>query len=138
MLAGLLFGPVVTSLKRWTLPSSFLGLSFAMCLIAVAQHLVVAAFAVTLCGLSFRTFVPYIFNEVNQPVNNGQKNTTVLLIAFNLGAAFAPVTIAFFNRMVVDASLSGLFLSEALLMLLLAVGSGLWLFKSRIKRLRAS
>ncbi|MBP1040854.1 MFS transporter [Vagococcus sp. BWB3-3] len=139
MLAGLVFGPVVTSLKRWTLPCSFLGLSFAMCLIAVAQHLVVAAFAVMLCGLSFRTFVPYIFNEVNQPVNNGQKNTTVLLIAFNLGAAFAPVTIAFFNRMVVNASLSGLFLSEALLMLLLAVGSGLWLlFKSRIERLRAS
>lgn len=102
-----------------------------MLLIALSTNLVTASLAVILCGISFRTFVPYIFNEVNQPTNNGKKNTSVLLIAFNLGAAFAPISIAIFYRLLPNLSQSGLFISESLMMCLLAVGSGFQLFRKR-------
>ncbi|WP_314062096.1 MFS transporter [uncultured Vagococcus sp.] len=131
MVAGFLFSPVVARLKAWTLPLAFIGLSLAMLLIALSTNLVTASLAVVLCGISFRTFVPYIFNEVNQPTNNGKKNTSVLLIAFNLGAAFAPISIAIFYRLLPNLSQSGLFISEALMMCLLAVGSGFQLFRKR-------
>lgn len=134
MVAGFIFSPVVARLKAWTLPLAFIGLSLAMLLIALSTNLVTASLAVILCGISFRTFVPYIFNEVNQPTNNGKKNTSVLLIAFNLGAAFAPISIAVFYRLFPNLSQSGLFICEALLMCLLAVGSGFQLFRKRKAR----
>ena len=47
----------------------------------------------------------------------------MLLIAFNLGTAFAPITIALFQRMIPALENAGLFIGEGVVMAVLAVGA---------------
>ena len=123
MIAGIIFGRLVVSLKHWTLPTTFASLALAMFLIAAASDMFTASLAAVIGGLSFRTFIPYLFNAVNQQVASSEKNTSILLIAFNLGTAFAPVTIALFQRIFPVLENAGLFIGEGIVMFLLAVGA---------------
>lgn len=123
MLAGMLFGVILKVTKKWTLPLSFLLLAVAMTMVGYAEQLVTVILAAILCGFSFRTFIPYIFNEVNkegQP--NGEKSTSLLLIAFNLGAAFTPISLAFIEGSLSLKSNSDLFILEALCLFILSIG----------------
>lgn len=120
MIAGLLFGKTVGFFKKWTLFVAFFCMGLAMWLLAIAPNLIVASVAVVLCGLSFRTFVPYVFNEVNQNSPNAEADTSRLLIFFNIGTAFTPVTISLVQKVFPYLSQSGLFYGEALLMVLIA------------------
>ncbi len=125
MLAGILFGRLVIVTKKWTLPLAFVGLALSMFLTAFAPNIIVASIAAILCGLAFRTFIPYLFNEVNQQSDNAEKSTSILLMAFNLGAAFAPITIAVFQQLLPVLNQQGLFIGEGILMLILAAGASL-------------
>jgi len=120
MLAGIIFGNLVTVAKEWTLPISFIGMGLAMNLLAFTNSLLVAAFASLLCGFSFRIFIPYLFNQVNQSnKENAEKNTSILLIGFNIGSAFAPISISLIQRLFSINNESGIFLAEGIIMLIL-------------------
>lgn len=121
MTAGLLFGRTVHFLKKWTISVSFIGMSIAMLLLATAPNMIVASIAVVTCGLSFRTFVPYVINEVNQNSTNAEANTSMLLIFFNVGTAFTPITLSLVQKAFPLLNQSGLFYGEALLMLALTL-----------------
>lgn len=121
MTAGASFGSIVTITKKWTLPLSFIVLSFSMFMIAYSQNLVSISFAVLLCGFSFRTFIPYLFNEVNQDSNgNSEKSTSLLLIGFNIGAAFAPISISLLGNILPSKENTDIFMAEGMIMILLA------------------
>ncbi|MCC4045647.1 MFS transporter [Enterococcus gallinarum] len=121
MTAGFLFGKVVQHLKELTIPISFASMGVAMLLLAISPNMLVASIAVTLCGFSFRTFVPYVFNEINQSSKNAELNTSRLLIFFNIGTAFTPITISLLQKVFPFLNQIGLFYGEALLMLFLAI-----------------
>lgn len=119
MTAGMVFGKTVRIFKEWTIPVSFLGMSIALLLLARAPNLWIASLAVVLCGFSFRTFVPYVFNEVNQKSQQATAQTALLLIFFNIGTAATPLTIAYLQHLFPFLHQSGLFYGGAVLMLVL-------------------
>lgn len=119
MTAGMVFGKTVRIFKEWTIPVSFLGMSIALLLLARAPNLWIASLAVVLCGFSFRTFVPYVFNEVNQKSQQATAQTALLLIFFNIGTAATPLTIAYLQHLFSFLHQSGLFYGGAVLMLVL-------------------
>ncbi|WP_312542930.1 MFS transporter [Enterococcus sp.] len=119
MTAGMVFGKTVRIFKEWTIPVSFLGMSIALLLLARAPNLWIASLAVILCGFSFRTFVPYVFNEVNQKSQQATAQTALLLIFFNIGTAATPLTIAYLQYLFPFLHQSGLFYGGAVLMLVL-------------------
>lgn len=124
MTAGMLFGTIVTITKQWTLPISFLTLGISMFMIAFSQNLVSISFAVLICGFSFRTFIPYLFNEVNQDTKgNSEKSTSLLLIGFNIGAAFAPISISILGNILSLNENTDIFISEGSIMILLSLGT---------------
>lgn len=121
MMAGIFFGKLVTFSKQWTLPLAFLGMSLAMFGVSFSKSLLLTSLMVTLCGFSFRTFIPYLFNEINQNhQENAEKNTSLLLIGFNLGAAFAPISISLVATIFSIEDNASIFIFEGILMVLLA------------------
>lgn len=119
MTAGALFGSIVTITKKWTVPIAFFVLGISMFMIALSHDLTSISIAVILCGFSFRTFIPYLFNEVTQNRQvNSQKSTSLLLIGFNIGAAFAPVTISLLKNMLPSKENTSIFIAEGIIMML--------------------
>ncbi|MBO0439458.1 MFS transporter [Candidatus Enterococcus ikei] len=122
MTAGALFGSIVTMTKKWTLPIAFFLLGISMFMIAISQNLVSISFAVMLCGFSFRTFIPYLFNEVNQDTKgDSEKSTSLLLIGFNIGAACAPISISVLGNILPSKENTDIFMAEGIIMMLLSV-----------------
>ncbi|MGG5341389.1 MFS transporter [Enterococcus sp. AZ192] len=138
MIAGFLFGPIFSVTKQWTLPLSFLMMSLAMLVIGLSDRVWITGIGAMICGFAFRTFIPYIFNRVNN--DSGQKaasRMSLLLVGFNLGSAFSPYGIALIERISNFLSIRGIFFLEAVLLLLLAVitiGNIFWK-RIRIKKL---
>lgn len=125
MLAGIIFGRMVDVMKQWTLSFAFGGMGLAMFIIAFANNLLLILAAAVLAGLAFRTFIPYVFNEINQKSTNAEKNTSVLLIAFNIGSAFTPVTLGLFQGLIPNLNNINLLIAQGVLMLVLALGTGI-------------
>lgn len=124
MLAGVIFGRLVTVTKEWTLTISFLGLGIAMWIIAYSNSVMITAIASLLCGFSFRIFIPYLFNQVNQTQkSHSERNTSILLIGFNIGAAFAPISISFIQQLLSLNNQASIFVTEGVIMFVLAIGT---------------
>ncbi|MDO4669837.1 MAG: MFS transporter [Aerococcus sp.] len=126
MVAGMIFGRVYANLKQATLPIAFALLAISMFLLAGAGNIWIAMLAALLCGFAFRTFIPYLFNAANQAGSHSERHTSLLLMAFNLGIALSPFSIAIAQRLVPSLVGSGLFVGEGILMLVVAVGLFFW------------
>jgi len=124
MLAGMFFGRIFLLFKEKTIQAALFVLAFAMFLLAFSQTIWLAAISAVLCGFGFRTFIPYLLNEVNQQSEDSERNTSLLLIVFNLGAAFAPISIAFFQKICPFLHGAGLFIGEGVLLLILVILMG--------------
>lgn len=132
MTAGALFGSIVTITKNWTLPISFFVLGISMFMIAFSHNLASISLAVTLCGFSFRTFIPYLFNEVNQDAGgNPEKSTSLLLIGFNIGAAFAPISISVLGTILPSKKNTAIFIAEGIIMFLLSLSTLITIVKKK-------
>ncbi|MBU5362565.1 MFS transporter [Enterococcus raffinosus] len=125
MLAGMFFGRTFLTFKKNTLVLAFILLAAAMFLLAFSKTLWLTALAAILCGFAFRTFIPYVFNEINQQSGNPEKNTAILLMAFNFGAALAPISIALAQRKLPFLQGAGLFIGEGILILVMAIVLGI-------------
>ena len=64
---------------------------------------------------------------------NSERDTALLLIGFNLGAAFTPMSIALLERIIPFKDSSGIFFTEGLIMFLLAIGAVSIQIKSHLK-----
>lgn len=132
MLAGFLFGRIHRWMKHYILPVAFLGFAFSLLLIGFSSTLLTTSIAVTLSGFSFRLVVPYLFNAINQDrTGRATRNTSLLLVGFNLGAAFAPLGVSLIEKVSFIPGTAGIFLFEAVVLLLLAGVSLLVLWRKR-------
>ncbi|WP_321387617.1 MFS transporter [uncultured Enterococcus sp.] len=121
MLAGFLFGRIHRWMKHYILPAAFLGFACSLLLIGFSSTLLTTSIAVTLSGFSFRLVVPYLFNAINQDrTGRATRNTSLLLVGFNLGAAFAPLGVSLIEKVSFIPGTAGIFLFEAVVLLLLA------------------
>lgn len=118
MSAGFLFGKVFAKTKEYTLTIAFLLMSVSLFLIGLSSSVWLTVLAAALCGFSFRTFIPYVFNKVNT-TNSIKSNfaTALLLVGFNLGSAFSPYGISFLESLFFVTDPQAIFFIEAGLVL---------------------
>ena len=122
MSAGFLFGKVYRITRTYTLPISFSVMSIGMFLIASSNSVLQTSIAAVVCGFSFRTFLPYLFNKVStSSAGNAAYRTSLILVGFNIGAAFSPYGIVVLERLFQVTSVRGIFYIEAAILLGLAV-----------------
>ncbi len=134
MLAGLLFGRNMQLFKDWLLPLAFSGLSLSLFFLANSQQVWLVILFNFTTGLCFRTFIPFLLNKANQTSDgSGEKRTALLLAAFNIGSAFAPISIRLLQHLLGLQTVRGVYQAEALLVFLIAVGAGLLTLRSKIK-----
>lgn len=138
MLAGFLFGRLQQVMKEFVLPFSFVGFASSLFLLSFSSSLLMTSIAVTMSGFSFRLFVPYLFNKVNEDRSEKSvRNTSLLLAAFNLGAAFAPMGVAVIEKVSFFPGTAGIFFSEAVLLGLLAGLSLVVLIQNRVRGIKS-
>jgi MFS family permease len=93
-----------------------------MFLIASSNTVLQTSIAAVICGFSFRTFLPYLFNKVStSSAGNAAYRTSLILLGFNVGAAFSPYGIVVLERLFRLTSVRGIFYIEAAILLGLAV-----------------
>ncbi|HEX5350780.1 MAG TPA: MFS transporter, partial [Trichococcus sp.] len=101
---------------------SFSVMSVGMFLIASSNSVLQTSIAAVICGFSFRTFLPYLFNKVStSSAGNAAYRTSLILVGFNVGAAFSPYGIVVLERLFRLTSVRGIFYIEAAILLGLAV-----------------
>ncbi|MDU5337301.1 MFS transporter [Enterococcus sp.] len=121
MSAGFLFGKTLNVLKKYIVPVSFTLMGSSLLIIGLSNSVFVTAIGAILCGFSFRTFIPYLFNKVNSsPSINAGLSTSLLLVGFNLGSAFSPYGIAIIERLNIFGSIRGVFYTEAIILFVFA------------------
>ncbi|MEY8461851.1 MFS transporter [Streptococcus merionis] len=131
MSAGFLFGKARLFFKEWLLPVSFALLGLSLLGLALTDQIWVMLVCIFLIGLAFRTFVPYLLDLANQVSDNsGERRTSLLLMAFNIGLAFAPVTLNFIQRIFHFNYISHIFIAESLMVFVIAIGASFYSFKS--------
>lgn len=124
MAAGFLFGRAESLLGNWLLPLAFTGLSLSLLGLALGHQAWVAMLMCLLAGLSFRTFVPFLLSRANQVEDgSGERRTSLLLAGFNIGSAFAPVSVRLLQMLLSLDQVAGIFLVEATLVLVIALGA---------------
>ena len=124
MMAGLLFGINTRIFKQGLLVVSFLGMSASLYILANTQSVFWMIMMNFTIGLSFRTFIPYLLNLANQVDDGtGEKRTALLLVGFNIGSAFAPVTINLFSKLLHLTTVKSIYLMEALIVLIIAIAT---------------
>ncbi|MDA3972762.1 MFS transporter [Enterococcus thailandicus] len=122
MSAGFLFGKTLNLLKKYIVPVSFSFMGLALLIMGLSNSVLVTALGAILCGFSFRTFIPYLFNKVNSsPSINPGLATSLLLVGFNLGSAFSPYGIAIIERLNIFGSIRGIFYTEAIILFVFAI-----------------
>ena len=132
MIAGLIFGRNMQIFKDWLLPLAFSGLSLSLFFLANSQQVWLVILLNFTIGLCFRTFIPFLLNKANQTSDgSGEKRTALLLAAFNIGSAFAPISIRLLQHLLGLQTVRDVYQAEAFLVLLIAVGAGLVTFYSR-------
>ncbi|WP_086312138.1 hypothetical protein A5821_003418 [Enterococcus sp. 7F3_DIV0205] len=125
MAAGFSFGPIFNITRERTLPMAFLLMSGAMVLIGYSNSVLVTGIGALICGFSFRTFIPYLFNKINDgSAHQAAFRTSLLLVGFNIGSAFSPYGIALIDSLSGFNTIRGTFFSEAIILLVLAVVAG--------------
>lgn len=134
MIAGFAFSKVFNVLKDLTQPLTLALLAIAMTIISLSSTLWITYLAAILCGFSFRTLYPYLFNKVNQASTlKAGVFTSLLLVGYNLGATFSPLVLAMIEN-IFAVSISQLFTLEAACLIILALGSfGYLLFTNNKK-----
>lgn len=122
MSAGFLFGKVYPKTKEYTISIAFLIMGLSFFLIGLSEKVGVTTLAAMLCGFSFRTFIPYVFNKVNSAKGISTNfATALLLVAFNLGTAISPYGIRFLEMIFSVNTPQTIFFIEGSLLIIFSV-----------------
>lgn len=133
--AGFLFGRAEALFKEWLLPLAFSLLALSLVGLALFQQVWLIMLMCLLAGLAFRTFIPFLLNRANQVKDgSGEGRTSLLLAGFNIGSAFAPVSVRLLQTAFSLPTVATIYLAEALLVLLIAAVTLLQAFRVVRKR----
>lgn len=91
MLSGFLFGKVYRVLKNYILSIGFMITAVAIMIIGLSNTIWMTVLGGFLVGFGFRVMMPCLTSVVNSTdLKNSTLATSLLLVAYNLGSAFAP------------------------------------------------
>ena len=121
-ISGFLFGQLYKKLKNYVLPVGFLMSAIAMIVIGLSQQTWTIVLGGFLLGFGFRVMMPCLTNIVNSSsLSNPTLATSLLLVAYNLGSAFAPYGSMVIQELSWTKGLSGVFYVDGLCFVGLAV-----------------
>jgi len=136
--SGFLFGRAEAFFKQWLLPLAFSLLALSLLGLALTHQVWLLMLMCLLSGLSFRTFIPFLLNRANQVTDgSGEQRTSLLLAGFNIGSAFAPVSVRLLQNLFQLKTVSSIYLVEAGLVFLLALLTLIFSIMTRTKSLRS-
>lgn len=120
-LSGLIFGNLIKTLRRFTLPFSMCIGAIGFAIIAFANNLIVVAIGASISSFSVTIGTSFIFNRLSTrlPVSALDTGNSIVLVGCNLGSFIAPFVLQAVN--VVSTDLSAGFLAYAILYLIIAI-----------------
>ncbi|KAF1302697.1 MFS transporter [Enterococcus saccharolyticus] len=90
-IAGNFFGVVYSYLNRWLLPIAAMLAGLSVFLTSLSNSVLFTLFCSLMLGFAFRNIMPYFMHTFTSGGENIAKfGTTVVLVAYNLGATLAP------------------------------------------------
>lgn len=90
-IAGNFFGVVYSYLKRWLLPIAAMIAGLSIFLTSLSNSVLFTLFCSLILGFAFRNIMPYFMHTFTNGGDEVAKfGTTVVLVAYNLGATLAP------------------------------------------------
>lgn len=122
MISGFLFGKVYNKIHNFILPVGFSIVALAMFIIGYANSLQLIILAGFLVGFGFRVMMPCLTNIINNSnLQNKALSTSLLLVAYNLGSAFAPYGSLIIQKLSWTNNLRGIFYIDCIGFLFLAL-----------------
>lgn len=121
MSSGFLFARVVRQTKGMTLSLGYLGLAIGMIISAYTRSIWLLSFGGFLAGFSFRTIFPFFLDLVNKRASkNSNMLTALIFVALNLGAFSSPYVALLISKISYLKGISGIFLTNGILLLIMA------------------
>lgn len=122
MISGFIFGKMYNIFKNYIMCVGFLITALAMFIIGTSHTTWMTVCGGFLVGFGFRVMMPTLTNIVNSShLKNPTLATSLLLVAYNLGSAFAPYGSLIIQKLSWTSDLRGVFFVDGLGFVLLAV-----------------
>ena len=122
MISGFLFGKMYNIFKNYIMSVGFTITALAMFIIGISNTSWMTVLGGFLVGFGFRVMMPCLTNIVNSShLKNPTLATSLLLVAYNLGSAFAPYGSIFIQKFSWTSDLRGVFYVDGIGFICLAV-----------------
>ncbi len=122
MISGFLFGKMYNIFKNYIMSVGFTITAFAMFIIGISNTSWMTVLGGFLVGFGFRVMMPCLTNIVNSShLKNPTLATSLLLVAYNLGSAFAPYGSMLIQKFSWTSDLRGVFYVDGIGFICLAV-----------------
>ena len=122
MISGFLFGKMYNIFKNYIMSVGFTITAFAMFIIGISNASWMTVLGGFLVGFGFRVMMPCLTNIVNSShLKNPTLATSLLLVAYNLGSAFAPYGSMLIQKFSWTSDLRGVFYVDGIGFICLAV-----------------
>ena len=126
MISGFIFGKLYKILKNYIISVGFIITAMAMILIGFADTVWMCVLGGFLVGFGFRVMMPCLTHIVNSShLKNPTLATSLLLVAYNLGSAFAPYGSMLIQKLSWTQGLRGVFYVDAIGFMILALLVGI-------------
>lgn len=122
MISGFLFGKMYNIFKNYIMSVGFMITALAMFIIGISNTSWMTVLGGFLVGFGFRVMMPCLTNIVNSShLKNPTLATSLLLVAYNLGSAFAPYGSMLIQKFSWTSDLRGVFYVDGIGFICLAV-----------------
>ncbi|MEK5445228.1 MFS transporter [Paenibacillus sp. FSL R7-0331] len=121
-IAGFSFGKLYKYLRHYIVPLAILLLGVAMFVTTISQSIILTTFCSMVIGFSFRCIMPYLLHTFTQQIAKMAKlGTTIVLVAYNLGATLSPYEGTLIRQLFHVDSIQSLVSTNAMILLLIAI-----------------
>ncbi|MNI54756.1 hypothetical protein D3C73_1096670 [compost metagenome] len=121
-IAGFSFGKLYKLLGNYIVPLAILLLGVSMFVTTISQSIILTTFCSMVIGFSFRCIMPYLLHTFTQQIAKTAKlGTTIVLVAYNLGATLSPYEGTLIRQLFYIPSVQSLVSTNAVILLLLAI-----------------
>lgn len=122
MISGFLFGKMYNIFKNYIMSVGFMITALAMFIIGISNASWMTVLGGFLVGFGFRVMMPCLTNIVNSShLKNPTLATSLLLVAYNLGSAFAPYGSMLIQKFSWTSDLRGVFYVDGIGFICLAM-----------------
>ncbi len=120
--AGFSFGKIYKLVRNYIVPLAILLLGVSMCVTTISQSILLTTFCSMVIGFSFRCIMPYLLHTFTQQISRMAKlGTTIVLVAYNLGATLSPYEGTLIRRLFHVQSVQSVVFTNAIILLMMAI-----------------